>query len=295
MADFQLQHDGQRPTQAKGSLQKKDPVPKRAGAAGYGYEICVVAEPNQQWPLGFLQWGVNAEFGKDVGLLARVEEYGGLTVGPLHVAPDMPINVLIAKARAPWPVGTQLPNGKMELLIATTITDEELQWSMENGREALLKKLEEAHIGQISLLGRESVIPKAKPLKKSPLPQTAGGKPAEDIMRDMAAILFRGFAALMEGKAWKEGFADIRRLPDEPTMISKARVVLPDGSLQSPSRDALSLTEVRNRFEELWGTRDAASPNAWYGLKIIIQPDGKCQIEFNYDPDCAADTAFFED
>lgn len=48
----------------------------------------------------------------------------------------------------------------MELLIATTITDDELQWSMQNSREALLKKLEDAHIGQISLPGRESVVRK---------------------------------------------------------------------------------------------------------------------------------------
>jgi hypothetical protein len=294
MADFQLQHDGQRPTQAKGSLQKKDPAPKRLGAAGYGYEICVVAEPNQQWPLGFLQWAVNAEIGKDVGLLARVEEYGGLTVGELHVAPDKPINVLIAKARAPWPAGAQLPNGKMELLIATTITDEELQWSLENGREALLKKLEDAHVGQISLPGRESVVGKLTSHKASPLPKKILGDRAQDLMRDMVAILFQGFVVSMEGKPWKEGFADIRRPENGSTVVSKAQVVLPDGSLKSPSRDAVDLTEVRNRFEELWDTRDTESPHVWYGLKIAVHPDGKCQIEFNYDPDCASDRTFFE-
>lgn len=161
MTNFQLQHDGRRATQAGGSLQKKEAALKPAGAAGYGYEICVVTEPNQQWPLGFLQWVVNAEIGNDVGLLARVEEYEGLTVGQVQVGPDVAINVLIAKARAPWPTGTELPSGKMEILIATTITDEEVEWSMENGREALLKKLEEAHTGQISVPGRKSVVPKS--------------------------------------------------------------------------------------------------------------------------------------
>jgi hypothetical protein len=125
------------------------------------------------------------------------------------------------------------------------------------------------------------------------LPKKIFGDRAQDLMRDMAAILFQGFVASMGAEPWKEGFADIRRPENEPTIVSKARVVLPDGSLKTPSRGALDLTEVRNRFEELWSTRDTASPNTWYGLKIILQPDGQCQIEFNYDPDCAVDPAFF--
>ena len=72
--------------------------------------------------------------------------------------PGEPVNVLIAKARAPLPTGTQLPNGKMELLVATTITDEEMQWSMTNGRGALLQELYDAGVGQISHPGRPSVV-----------------------------------------------------------------------------------------------------------------------------------------
>lgn len=45
----------------------------------------------------------------------------------------------------------------MELLVAVTITDEEMAWSMKNGRRALLDKLREAGIGQISSLSRQSV------------------------------------------------------------------------------------------------------------------------------------------
>lgn len=157
MADFSLEHDGKRATRAGGTLQKKEPAPQRPGAAGYGYEIMVVASGGQEWPIGFLQWAVNAEIGHDAGLLARVEKYDGLTVEQIEV-PGGPINVLIAKARAPLPTGTQLPNGKMELLVATTITDEEMRWSMTNGRSALLQKLHDAGVGQVSIPGRPSVI-----------------------------------------------------------------------------------------------------------------------------------------
>jgi hypothetical protein len=158
MTDFQLDSDAERARQAEGRLQIKEPAPKKPGAAGYGYEILMVAQSGLQWPVNFLQWAVNAEIGNDVGFLARVEKYQGLTVEQIEVGPGGPINVLIAKARAPLPVGTQLPNGRMELLVATTITDEEMRWSMKNSRGALLQKLQAAGIDQISILGRPGVV-----------------------------------------------------------------------------------------------------------------------------------------
>jgi hypothetical protein len=157
MAGFDLKSDGNRATQAAGTLSKRQPAPKRAGFAGYGYELIVVTQSNQQWPLNFLQWAVNAEIGNDVGLLGRVEKYDGLTVEQIQVGKGQMVNVLIAKSQAPLPVGTSLPAGRMEILVATTITAEEMKWSQSNGRGALLKKLQEAGVGQISALDRKSV------------------------------------------------------------------------------------------------------------------------------------------
>ena len=158
MTDFKLGADGKHATQAEGALKKRVPAKTRPGAAGYGYEIFLVAQSDQQWPLGLLQWIVNAEIGKDVGLLGRVEKYDGLTIDKVDVGPGGPVNVLIAKAKAPLPTGAQLPGGKMELLVATTITDEEMQWAMNNGRGALLQKLQDAGVGQISTPGRSSIV-----------------------------------------------------------------------------------------------------------------------------------------
>jgi hypothetical protein len=68
------------------------------------------------------------------------------------------INVLITKAQKPLPLGTQLPNGKMEFLVAIVITDEEMKWSMKNGRNELASKLMQAGVGQLSDRNRSSVI-----------------------------------------------------------------------------------------------------------------------------------------
>jgi hypothetical protein len=216
-------------------------------------------------------------------------------VGELSVGGDKPFNFLIAKARAPWPVATQLPNGKMDILVATIITEEELEWSKENGREALLKKLDEAHFGQISLPGRECVIAASTPSMQASGPTTIVGAGAENIMREMVAILFRGLAASMGEAPVKHAFADIRRADDDPTMISRVRLVRPDGSLEAPADDSAFVpSEVLTLFEELWDLRDTAFPDRWYGLTIIVFPDGKSEFEFSYDPDCALDDAFFE-
>lgn len=158
LSNFDLQSDERRATQAGGTLSKKQPAPKRAGFAGYGYEILMVTQSNQQWPLNFLQWAVNAEIGHDAGLLDRVEKYDGLTIEQIQVGQGQMVNVLIAKALAPLPIGTLLPAGKMEVLVATTITPQEMKWSQTNGRGALLKKLQEAGVGQISIPNRQSVV-----------------------------------------------------------------------------------------------------------------------------------------
>lgn len=46
----------------------------------------------------------------------------------------------------------------MDLLVATVITDDEMQWSMKNGRGALLAKLIESGVGQVSDRGRKSIL-----------------------------------------------------------------------------------------------------------------------------------------
>lgn len=149
-----------RVTSSDSSLEKRTPAAAPAGAAGYGFEIMVVARENAEWPLWILQWATNAEILNDVGFLNRVEKYHGLTVAEINVGAgaDDKVNLLIAKAMAPLPQGTRLPNGQMQILVATVITEDEMNWSLENGRDALLQKLQAAQVGQISTRRRPSVL-----------------------------------------------------------------------------------------------------------------------------------------
>jgi hypothetical protein len=157
--DAQVEKDALgRVVSSSGTLKTKENANLKDGIPGYGYEMLMITRENAQWPLWFMQWSANAEILNDAGLLDHVNQYNGITVQDIKVGENESINVLIAKAQPPLPTGTQLSNGKMEFLIATVITEEEMRWSMDNGREALLKELINAGIGQISDRNRPSVI-----------------------------------------------------------------------------------------------------------------------------------------
>ncbi|MEB3752799.1 suppressor of fused domain protein [Acinetobacter sp. MD2(2019)] len=142
------------------TLQKKKPIIQSSTKAGYGYEVLLIAKEDAEWPLRFMQWVGNLILINDVDLLSRVEKNNGLTVEAIPVGDgeNDTINVLIAKAQKPLPIGMKLPNGNMQFLVATVITDEEMQWSIANGRDALLKKLMDSNTTQISDRDRQSIL-----------------------------------------------------------------------------------------------------------------------------------------
>lgn len=157
-ANVKVEHDNQgRVTSASLKLEKKNKTIPSSKKAGYGYEILMITKENAEWPLWFMQWSANIVLVNDVDLLARVEKNNGLTVEAIPVG-NGTINVLIAKAQKPLPTSLTLPNGNMQFLIATVITDQEMQWSIENGHAALLEKLIDSGIGQISDRNRSSIV-----------------------------------------------------------------------------------------------------------------------------------------
>ena len=141
-------------------LENKKQVIQSSGKAGYGYEVLLIAKENAEWPLRFMQWVGNVILVNDVDLLSRVEKNNGLTVEAIPVGDgeNDTINVLITKAQKPLPTGFKLPNGDMQFLVAIVITNDEMQWSISNGRDALLKKLMDSNTTQISDRNRQSLF-----------------------------------------------------------------------------------------------------------------------------------------
>ena len=91
-------------------------------------------------------------------MLGRIERHDGLTVEEIDVGAGRMVDVLIHKAQPPLPTGSALPNGRMTVLAATVITKDEMRWTFDHGRTALLAKRREAGVGQLSALDRKSVV-----------------------------------------------------------------------------------------------------------------------------------------
>ncbi|MBC3911260.1 suppressor of fused domain protein [Undibacterium umbellatum] len=147
-----------RPTRTTTRLLSKDNMATYPGRPGYGYEFMVLTQGQEEWPLWLLQWAVNSEIQQDVDFLGRVDQYQGMTVEDIYVGGEQMVNILITRARAPLPATISLPNGEMSLLVATTITDDEMIWSKTNGRNALMNLLQKSGVGQFSHPDRPSVI-----------------------------------------------------------------------------------------------------------------------------------------
>tara|TARA_A100001391_G_scaffold199600_1_gene182879 strand:+ start:3097 stop:3414 length:318 start_codon:yes stop_codon:yes gene_type:complete len=90
-----------------------------------------------------------------LGILKWLEDYNGLTVQEVQVAEDDFVIVLISEARQPLPLGVDPPNGRMDLLGATVITDDEMEWFMGNASGCAAGKVDRRGSGASQREGRK--------------------------------------------------------------------------------------------------------------------------------------------
>jgi hypothetical protein len=121
-----------------------------AGRAGYGYEILLLTRRKEFWPLMFLNWAVQSEILGDVDLLGRVYEFGALTVESIEIGEGRTADFLIAPLRQFAPSAVPLPNGSMELLVATVVSRAEMEFGVQQGGRALLELVLSKEQGQVS-------------------------------------------------------------------------------------------------------------------------------------------------
>ncbi|HXR77861.1 MAG TPA: hypothetical protein VN737_17910 [Bryobacteraceae bacterium] len=148
---FTVEQDAQgQATQYSTRLVARPPRAVPAGWAGYGYEILLLTRQKDCWPLGFLNWAVQAEILNDMDLLGRIRKYGAMTVEDVSIGEGKSADFLIAPLQKFAPPSIALPNGAMELLVATLITRSQMQYGIEKGGPALLAELNQTGSGQIS-------------------------------------------------------------------------------------------------------------------------------------------------
>jgi hypothetical protein len=110
----------------------------------------------ETWPLNAVAWFVEMEIQRDVDMLDRVNDLGGVTVEALGIGGGRQADFLVAPALPPLPASADLPNGTMRLLVATRITREEMNFAREHKPAALIQRLTSAGVGQMSDLERQS-------------------------------------------------------------------------------------------------------------------------------------------
>lgn len=117
----------------------------------------------------------------------------------------------------------------------------------------------------------------------------------DNVLQEIGNILFRDVQTEMGTKEWSYAFVDIRG--SSTCRIHKLRLVLPDGSktalLDTPLENVPIV--IDDLFLAVWKTKDKVYPHKWHGLKLLVYPDGRSEVKFNYDAKCAQDPTFFDE
>ena len=101
---------------------------------------------------------------------------------------------------------------------------------------------------------------------------------------EIASVLYEAVQSEMGNQAWKCACVKTLYPPEGVGYggLRKYRIELPDGSLHGIHTPR----ETRSLIDDAWVLHRRMFSNIWYGLTITIHPDRKCDVEFNYDPDC---------
>jgi hypothetical protein len=89
---------------------------------------------------------------------------------------------------------------------------------------------------------------------------------------------------------WKRAFLDVRCALTEDMQKLKIRVEFPDGDLHS-IRQPYDLSALLTSLQEI---KDRSFADKWYGMKLTVFPNGKCETEFDYNPACFNDPTWYD-
>jgi hypothetical protein len=112
----------------------------------------------------------------------------------------------------------------------------------------------------------------------------------DKLLREIAAIVLERVQGSMKRKKWVRAIYDARS-DGIGGRLGKLRVEMPNGSTITSLNMGV---DALVRVNRLWSMREKVFPEIWHGLKMVIFPNGKCETEFNYDPDCFYDATFID-
>ncbi len=93
-----------------------------------------------------------------------------------------------------------------------------------------------------------------------------------------------------EASEWLSACLDTRWFSEGGGFTAKLRVVLPNSD---PFSIQVSF-DIEDVLHKLSNLRKGDSSVDWYGLKVILTPDGVVSSELNTDPNCVVDPTWFK-
>ena len=78
--------------------------------------------------------------------------------------------------------------------------------------------------------------------------------------------------------------------PQSGVFLSKCRIRLEDRN-RSLCRSLFPISSLLTAM----GVTGLSLGNGWFGLTVVVRPDGECSTTFCYDPRCIEDRYFFDE
>jgi hypothetical protein len=83
-----------------------------------------------------------------------------------------------------------------------------------------------------------------------------------------------------------------RCFSSDGTSIGKLRIQLPNGNWDKSQRISIKVLDLIDRTWEKMHKK--SKYDIFYGFKLTVRPDGKHEIEYNYDPNCIDNPKFVD-
>jgi hypothetical protein len=113
----------------------------------------------------------------------------------------------------------------------------------------------------------------------------------QKLLHEIARALMAEVECEQKGKPWTRAYMDVRGSVTGTSRLKKFRIDLPDGSVIDTLNPPHETTQL---LYKVWRIKGKVFADKWYGIKVVIYPDGKCETEFNYDSECANGLEFFD-
>jgi hypothetical protein len=119
--------------------------------------------------------------------------------------------------------------------------------------------------------------------------QLMGREDFENLLRSLARGLIRQGESELQRQPWLAIVLDVR-FDHQGGFIDKIRAATSNGavSVSMPTDMALLVLSLDSLRCELLDDR-------WYGFRLTVSANQQCDMEYNYDPNCADDPTFYAD